>query len=77
MDEIRRLLVELGQRIEKFEKGFWIKKITIPTDGYFVIQKLTADPAGGSLVEGMIWLNTTSHTLKIYNNGTVKTFTLT
>jgi hypothetical protein len=73
MDEIRRLLVELGQRIEKFEKGFWIKKITIPTDGYFVIQKLTADPAGGALIEGMIWENTTTHHLKIYLNGSVTT----
>jgi hypothetical protein len=37
IDEIRRLLVELGQRIEKFEKGFFIKKITIPADGSFSV----------------------------------------
>ncbi len=77
MDELRRLFNDLSERIEKFEKGFFIKKITIPSDGYFVIQKLTADPTGAGLIEGLIWLNTTSHSLKIYNNGVVKTFTLT
>ena len=73
MDEIRSLLKNLRDRIEIIEKGIFIKKITIPTDGYFVIQKLTADPAGGALIEGMIWENTTTHHLKIYLNGSVQT----
>jgi hypothetical protein len=71
MDELRRIITELNNRVENLEKGLVIKKITIPTDGYFVVKKVTADP--GSPIEGELWENTTSHHLKIYLNGTVTT----
>ena len=73
MDELRKILNDLSKRLENIEKGLVIKKITIPTDGSFIITKLTADPSGGALTEGLIWENTTTHHLKIYLNGTVTT----
>jgi hypothetical protein len=75
MDELRRIITNLNTRLENIEKGLVIKKITIPTDGYVVVKKVASDP--GSPVEGEIWLNTTSHAMKTYVNGAVKTFTLT
>ena len=74
MDEIRRIFTDFARRLENIEKGLVIKKITIPTDGYLVVKKVTTDPA--SPVEGEIWENTTSHTLKVYLNGAVKTVTV-
>ncbi len=71
MDLLIQLIRNLQDRVEKLEKGMFIKKITIPSDGYFVIQKLSSDPA--SPTEGQIWENTTTHTLKTYLNGAVKT----
>ena len=71
MDELRRILKEYDQRLENLEKGLVIKKITIPIDGYFVVQKLTADPS--SPIEGQLWENVTTHHLKIYLNGSVTT----
>jgi hypothetical protein len=71
MDELRRIITSLNTRLENLEKGLVIKKITIPTDGYFVVKKVTADP--GSPVEGEMWENLTDHHLKIYLNGSVTT----
>lgn len=75
MDTWIRELVDIKNRLENIEKGLVIKKITIPTDGYIVVKKVTSDPV--SPVEGEIWENLTSHALKTYVNGVVKTFTLT
>jgi hypothetical protein len=73
MNDLPDIIKDLDDRIKTLEKGVFIKKITIPTDGFFVIQKLTADPAGANLIEGLIWENTTTHHLKIYLNGSVTT----
>ena len=39
----------------------------------FRVQCVSADPS--NLVEGQIWFNTTSGTLKIYNGSTTRTIT--
>jgi hypothetical protein len=38
-----------------------------------IVPKVASDPA--SPVNGMIWYNTTSHELKVYKNGSVRTVT--
>jgi len=73
MDEFRRIILELQNRVEKLEKGIFIKKIKIPIDGFFGVQQLSADPTGGDLFEGRVWENTTTHHLKMYLNGSVQT----
>jgi hypothetical protein len=40
---------------------------------FFMAPKLSSDPT--NLTEGMIWYNTTSHTLKLRKNGTTVTIT--
>lgn len=71
MDQIRKLLVSLQNRVEVLERGQTINKLTIPSTGYLVVQKVTTDPA--SPIEGQLWENITTKHLKIYLNGTVTT----
>ena len=40
----------------------------------FSLEKLAADPAGGDLFEGRMWLNTTENVAKIYRNSEIKIF---
>ena len=74
MTNLEDILKDLINRIKVLEKGVFIKKITIPTDGFFVVKQLSSDPS--SPVEDEIWCNTTSHTVKIRLNGVTKTFTV-
>ena len=76
MDSIRALLKDLSDRLEKFERGFIIKRLTIPPNdtGSFVPKVVTSDP--GSPVNNEVWINSTSNQLKWNKAGSIKTVTL-
>lgn len=74
MDLITQLLKNLQDRVEKIEKGLFIKKITIPSDGYFVIKVVSTDPTTPANNE--IWINSSTNQLKWNANGTIKAVTL-
>lgn len=40
----------------------------------FSLEKLAADPTGGDLKEGRMWLNTTENVAKVYRNSEIKVF---
>lgn len=44
--------------------------------GSFILPIYTTDPVGPALVNGKIWYNSTSNTFKCYQNGAIKTFTV-
>lgn len=75
MDELLELLSDYKRRLEALEKKIDIKKITLPSDGKLVVPVVTADP--GSPTNGQVWYNSTSHALKVYVNGVVRTVTVT
>ncbi len=75
MDQIVRLLAALQNRIERIEKGLIIKKITVPSDGYFVPKVVSSDPISPQTNE--VWINSTSSQLKWYTGATTKAVTLT
>lgn len=74
MELIRKLITDLESRIEALERNLTIKKITIPSDGYLVIKKVSSDPS--SPVDGELWLNTTTNLFKVRINGVTKTVTV-
>jgi hypothetical protein len=73
MEGWKLFLSDILRRIIDLERNVSIKRITIPTDGYFIVKKVTSDPV--SPIEGEVWENTTSHELKMYLDGTVRVFT--
>ena len=75
MDELIRWQKDIEKRIALLEKLTTISSLKFPTTGVLVIPVRAADPSTPS--EGEIWVNSTSHTIKIYENSTVKTFTTT
>jgi len=64
----------VSDRLEKFEKGFFIKKLSIPADGYFVPKIVTSDPVAPQNNE--VWINSTSNQLKWNKAGVIKAVTL-
>lgn len=62
--KFENIIADLQRKIEELKTN----QISI-----FVIPKLTSDPA--SPIEGQIWENVTSHTLKVYLNGSIRTVT--
>jgi hypothetical protein len=76
MDEIRRILHDFNQRLEKFEKGIVIKILTIPPDssGAFIPKVVSTDPLSPKTNE--IWINSTSHQLKWWDGTTLRAVTL-
>jgi hypothetical protein len=75
MEEWKRIINEIFTRLEKLETNTNLKEVTIPEDGYIIPKRIASDPV--SPVEGEIWINTTSNTLKVRINGVTKTVTLT
>ena len=74
MDEIRRLLKNLQDRIQNLEKGIFIKKLTIPSDGFIVIKVVASDPVAP--VNNEIWINSSTNYLKWNKNGVIKSVLL-
>lgn len=57
-------------KLEKIVKGMATNQLAI-----LVLPKLASDP--GTPIEGQMWINTSSNTIKIYQNSTTKTVTTT
>ena len=74
MDEIKRIIKDISDRLEKFERSFTVKKLTIPSDGYFVLKVLTSDPVAPQVNE--MWINSTTNQIKWNKSGTIKVVTL-
>jgi len=73
-DNLVKVIEDLTNRVNKLERGVYINNVTIPPTGSLVIQKTATDPV--SPTNGQIWYNTTSNSFKCYQNGAVKTFTV-
>lgn len=76
MEELLKLFFELKKRIEELERQIAIRKITVPTDGYLIVESRASDPTDGA-ANGRIYYNTTSNKFKVYENGTWGTITTT
>lgn len=74
MDLLIQLIKTLQDRVEKLEKGIFIKKFTIPSDGYFVIKVVSTDPVSPQNNE--VWINSSTNQFKWNANGTIKAVTL-
>ena len=74
ISDLGQMLANMLRRIEVLEKTSQIKKVKIPSGGKFVIDSYTSDPPSET---ARIYYNTTSHKLKVNENGTWKTVTTT
>lgn len=74
MEELLKLFFELKKRIEELERQIALRKITVPTDGYLIVESRASDPTEGA-VNGRIYYNTTAGKFKVYENGVWKTVT--
>lgn len=75
MDQLRGILANIQNRIEKIEKGLIIKIITIPADGAFVPKVVTSDPTTPKANE--VWIRSDTKQLSWNDAGTVRRVTLT
>jgi hypothetical protein len=73
MDEFIKIIKDLQRRIDIIERAIELRNISIPTDGYLIVKKVSSDPV--SPYDGEIWYNTTSDTYKCSQDGVIKTFT--
>lgn len=64
------VLVETIKRLKS-----QVRALKTNQNSIFIVPGYTSDPS--SPIANQMWTNTTSHTLKIYINGVVKTVTLT
>lgn len=75
MDHLRKIILDITNRIERLERNLTLNKLSIPSSGYFVPKVLTSDPASPQTNE--VWINSTSNQLKWYTGTTIKTITFT
>lgn len=75
MEELAKIINDLEKKVNLALTQFVVRKITIPSDGYFIVQKVTSDPVAP--YDGQLWLNTTTNLFKIRINGITKVITVT
>lgn len=74
MEELTKIILDLKRRLEALEKLVSLRKITVPTDGWFIVESRASDPTDG-VVNGRIYYNTTANRFKVFENGGWKTMT--
>lgn len=72
MDDLITILKDLKTRVEALERRASLSKVTIPSDGFLVVDSQSSDPTG---TNGRIYYNTTSNKFKVYEGGAWKTIT--
>lgn len=69
MDEWIKIIQNLTKRIDKLEKLLVLSKITVPQDGYLILDSQAADPP---IVNGRIYYNTTTGKIRKCEGGAWK-----
>jgi hypothetical protein len=67
IDILSRIITALQNDVERLKMGI-ARKITIPTDGYFVPKVVSSDPVSPQTNE--VWINSTSKTIKWFDGTT-------
>lgn len=66
MDKFLELLQSFRKRLDKLERLISLTKISVPTDGWLVVDSQTADPP---VDNGRIYYNTTTNKFRVCENG--------
>jgi hypothetical protein len=74
MDELTKIIQDIKDKLSQLERGLSLRKITIPADGYLVLDSQTADPV--TVTNGRLFYNSTSNQLKVGINGSWKVVTV-
>jgi hypothetical protein len=73
-DQLVQLFKGLDKRLKVLERTQYLPKITIPTEGYFVVDIQTSDPT--TVQNGRVFYNSTLNAFRVGVNGAWKTMTV-
>jgi hypothetical protein len=74
IDQLVQLFRSLDKRLKVLERTQYVPKVTIPVEGYLIVDIQTADPA--TVQNGRLFYNSTLNAFRVGVNGVWKTMTV-